>query len=371
MIPYFSPGPWHIGPFTIHAFGILVGLAIIFGVTMTQRYADKRGLSQAVISEAQIWALVVGFVLAHWVSVIFYFPERIREDPLELLYIWKGISSFGGFLGGIGGLLFYFKLKKVDVWTHFDAFGWGFAWAWILGRTGCTMAHDHPGKITDFAFSVQYPAYAGAIPGVNQPTSDVAQSALFNKTLPLVQRFDLGFYELIFAIVLVTILVIFNRKANRFAGFNVTLLALIYAPVRFFFDYLRIVDNKIFLGMTPGQLFAIALFGLGIWMLVTRLKAARTAEEAGDEGEGADAAKGKKGADAAKGKKGADATKGKKGADATKGKKGASAAKRKKGATGKATPRKKTARAGGKKTVEDGGTKSAKKRARKKVRKGR
>jgi phosphatidylglycerol:prolipoprotein diacylglycerol transferase len=297
MIPYFSPGPWSIGPFTIHAFGILVGLAIIFGVTMTQRDADKRGLSQTIISEAQIWALVVGFVMAHWVSVIFYFPERIREDPLELLWIWKGISSFGGFLGGMGGLIFYFKLKKVDVWPHIDTFGWGFAWAWILGRFGCTMAHDHPGKVTDFAFSVQYPAYAGAIPGVSQPTSDVAQTALFNKTLPLVQRFDLGFYEMIFAIVLVTILVIFNRKANRFPGFNVTMLALVYAPVRFFFDYLRIVDNKIFLGMTAGQFGAIALFGLGIWMLVTRLKATKVAEEAGGD---AALGHGDKGADEAK-----------------------------------------------------------------------
>lgn len=353
MIPYFSPGPWHIGPFTIHAFGIMVGLAIIFGVTMTQRDADKRGLSQAVISEAQIWALVVGFVMAHWVSVIFYFPERIKEDPLELLYIWKGISSFGGFLGGIGGLLFYFKLKKVDVWPHFDAFGWGFAWAWILGRLGCTMAHDHPGKVTDFVFSVQYPAFAGAIPGINQPTGDVAQSALFNRTLPLVQRFDLGFYEMIFAVTLVTILFIFNRKANRFAGFNVTMLALMYAPVRFFFDYLRIVDNKILWGMTPAQLFAIGLFGLGIWMLVTRLKAARIAEEAGDKGAG----KPKDKKAEKKANKGAD-----KGTDSRK-------AKGKKDSPGKAGSDKAPAGKGGKKNANDDATKGARKRARKKSRK--
>ncbi len=342
MIPYFNPGPWNLGPFTIHAFGILVGLAIIFGVTMTQRDADKRGLDPKIISEAQIWALVVGFVLAHWVSVIFYFPERVKEDPLELLYIWKGISSFGGFLGGIGGLLFYFKLKKVDVWPHFDAFGYGFAWAWILGRMGCTMAHDHPGKVTDFAFSVQYPAYPGAIPGVSQPTSDVAQSALLNKYVPLVQRFDLGFYELLFAISLVAILVIFNRKANRFTGFNVTMLALIYAPVRFFFDYLRIVDNKIFLGMTPGQLFAVGLFGLGIWMLVTRLKAAKAAEEAGAAPSGKPEDKAKAGSKKAKGSK-------------TQNK--------------KADTDQKPAPKAGKKDADDSPSKGARKRARKKGRK--
>ncbi len=320
MIPYFNPGPWTLGPFSIHAFGILVGLAIIFGVTMVQRDADRRGLNPQIISEAQIWALVVGFVLAHWVSVIFYFPERIKEDPLELIYIWKGISSFGGFLGGVGGLIFFLKLKKVDIWPYLDSFGWGFAWAWILGRMGCTTAHDHPGKVTDFAFSVQYPAFPGAIPGVGQPTADVSQSALLNKYLPLVQRYDLGLYELIFAVCLVTILFIFNRKSKRFPGFNVTLLALIYAPVRFFFDFLRIVDNKIFLGLTPGQLFAIALFGLGLWMLVTRTRAARARKAStqdrpddGDEAEKKTAAKkrtkpGSKGTRATSGKPSKDAS---------------------------------------------------------------
>lgn len=347
MIPYFAPGPWNIGPFTIHAFGILVGLAIIFGVTMVQRDADKRGLSQAIISEAQIWVLVVGFVLAHWVSVIFYFPERIKEDPLELLYIWKGISSFGGFLGGVLGLIFYVRLKKKDVWPFLDAFGWGFAWAWILGRMGCTVAHDHPGKVTDFFFSVQYPAFAGAIPGVSQPTNDVLPHLtsaetphhLFNKTLPLVQRYDLGFYELIFAIGLVTVLFIFNRKANRFTGFNVAVLAMVYAPVRFFFDYLRIVDNRIFLGMTPGQLGAIAVFGLGIWVLVTRLKAAKGTEGLGGDGADKDVDEGAA-SSKANGKSSAKA-----GSD-------------------KAPPRK-----SGKKTADEGASKSAKKRARKKSRK--
>lgn len=278
MIPYFSPGPWQIGPFTIHAFGILVGLAIILGVTLTGRDADKRGLSQTIISEAQIWALVVGFLMAHWVSVIFYFPERIKEDPLELLWVWKGISSFGGFLGGVGGLVFYFKLKKVDVWPHIDCFGWGFAWAWILGRLGCTTAHDHMGKVAETWFSVQYPAYQGAIPGAANPTADVGQfiDPVVNKTLPYVQRYDLGFYELIFTLVLVTFLFITNRKATKFPGYNVAILAMFYAPVRFFFDYLRVQD-KTYLGLTPGQYFAIGLFALGVWMYISRSRAARAA----------------------------------------------------------------------------------------------
>jgi phosphatidylglycerol:prolipoprotein diacylglycerol transferase len=263
---------------------------------MSQRDADKRGLSPAIVSEMQIWAIVVGFLVAHWVSVIFYFPERVLKDPLELLWVWKGISSFGGLLGGVLGLVIYLKwIKKLDVWPYIDAIAYGFAWAWVLGRMGCTTAHDHPGRVTDFWFSVSYPAYqSGATPGQMLPYDDVPRLVIpeLERALPWVQRFDLGFYEMLFALVLVTVLWTTNRHAKRFPGYNVTVLALLYAPVRFGFDFLRISD-KTYLGLTPGQYIAIGTLGLGLWMLFYRLKAAKiAAARGGADGDGGDAAPG-------------------------------------------------------------------------------
>lgn len=273
MFPYIQAGPWHLGPFTIHLFGILVGLAIILGVTMSQRDADKRGLNPLIVSEMQIWAIVVGFLVAHWFALIFYFPERVRQDPLELLWVWKGISSFGGFIGGVTGLVVYLKvIKKVDPWPHIDAIAYGFSWAWIFGRMGCTTAHDHPGRITDLAFSVSYPAFRPlATPGHVIGEAGVPQflDSTINQALPWIQRYDLGFYELFFAMGLVTILFLTNRKAKRWAGYNVAVLALLYAPVRFLFDFLRVID-KTYYGLTPGQYAAFGIFGLGIWILYFR-----------------------------------------------------------------------------------------------------
>ncbi|MDY0000959.1 MAG: prolipoprotein diacylglyceryl transferase [Polyangia bacterium] len=280
MIPYIDAGPWQLGPFTIHLFGILVGLAIIFGVTMSQRDADKRGIPPAIVSEMQIWAIVVGFLMAHWVSVIFYFPERVLKDPLELLWVWKGISSFGGIIGGALGLVIYLKwIKKLDPWPSIDAIAYGFSWAWVLGRLGCTTAHDHPGRVTDFWFSVSYPAYqSGATPAQMIPYDDVPKLYIpeLERAMPWVQRYDLGFYEMLFAVALVTILWATNRHAKRFPGFNVVVLALLYAPVRFGLDFLRISD-KTYWGLTPGQYSAIGILALGLWMLHYRLKVARAA----------------------------------------------------------------------------------------------
>jgi prolipoprotein diacylglyceryltransferase len=44
-----------------------------------------------------------------------------------------------------------------------------------------------------------------------------------------------------------------------------------YAPVRFFLDSLRVSD-PLYWGFTPGQYFSVALFLLGVFLLIRGLK---------------------------------------------------------------------------------------------------
>ncbi|WP_437593604.1 hypothetical protein [Sorangium sp. So ce1000] len=61
-------------------------------------------------------------------------------------------------------------------------------------------------------------------------------------------------------------------------------MAVLYAPVRFLLDFLRIVDVR-YAGLTPGQYGAIALFIAGLVLLIrsTRVQPApeRAREDAG------------------------------------------------------------------------------------------
>lgn len=252
MIPYWSPGPWQLGPLTIHAFGIMVGLAIIVGTAVGQRRAEKLGLHPKVFSEAVIWMFVLAFFMAHVVSVVFYFPDRLKKNPLELLMFWRGISSFGGFLGAVIALLVFIRVRRLPVWTTFDAVGYGLVHGWILGRTGCSLAHDHPGKCTNFILGIKYPDVALECPTFHA-------------------RHDLGFYEMLFTVFLTIVVVLANRK-KRFSGFTVALICLLYAPVRFMLDFLRISDKTHF-GLTAGHYFSIAVFIIGLWVLLTRRNA--------------------------------------------------------------------------------------------------
>ncbi|MCD6497587.1 MAG: prolipoprotein diacylglyceryl transferase [Deltaproteobacteria bacterium] len=257
MIPYHQIGPWHLGPLPIYPFGLLVGTAILLGTYIAQRRAEHMGIHPKLYSEALIWLFIGGFVTAHIVSVVFYFPERVRDNPLELLMFWRGISSFGGFIGGAVGLILYIKKYHLPMWTTLDATAYALVPAWILGRMGCTVAFDHPGKPTNFFLGFSNPPYP--VPA--------GYHGIYN----------LGFLEMLFTVVL-AITVYFTTRKKRFDGFILALIALSYAPVRFMLDSLRIVDAK-YLGLTPGQYFSILLFALGIWIAYTRMKAAPEAFE--------------------------------------------------------------------------------------------
>ncbi|MCB9557423.1 MAG: prolipoprotein diacylglyceryl transferase [Deltaproteobacteria bacterium] len=255
VIPYI-----HINKFGfIEPFGLLVGIGIALGYLLGRRRARLTGLDPNLCADGMVWTVVTGFVVAHLVSVIFYFPEKILSDPLVLLKFWAGISSFGGFIGGAAGAFIFFKRNNASVLKYADAIIFGLVPGWFFGRLGCTIASDHIGKPTDFVLGFQYPK-------VFRRTTD---GRLLGGT-----RHNLGFYEMLYTIVLNAVL--YATKGIRpIHGFHPALVLMLYAPVRFALDTLR-DEDKLYLGYTPGQYFAggMFLFAAGLILYGIRLRKA-------------------------------------------------------------------------------------------------
>jgi phosphatidylglycerol---prolipoprotein diacylglyceryl transferase len=231
-LPYLRIPEYNLfGFLPLQAFGLLVGLALVVGFLLGKRRARLTGLDPNIAGDGVVWAAVVGFVVAHLVSVVFYFPHRILENPWVLLAIWSGLSSFGGFLGGVIGAIWIFKRSGVPVLPYCDAVGFGLIPGWIFGRLGCTVVFDHPGKPTEFILGMMHPRY-GVI-------------------------HNLGLYEMLFTIFL-TAVIYGLRNVRPIWGFHYVLVLYLYAPVRFAFDSFRVVDKKYF-GFTPGQYFAVVM----------------------------------------------------------------------------------------------------------------
>jgi phosphatidylglycerol:prolipoprotein diacylglycerol transferase len=268
IIPYinipplhiFGPGqlgPIHVGELSIKPFGTLVAIGVYVGTEIVRRQGERYGLDAKALSSFVFYILVAGFIGGHVLDSIFYHPDFVAKDPMSLVRIWDGQSSFGGFTGAVIGF-FYWKYKfRGDAMTYVDVVASAFPTAWVFGRSGCSVAHDHPGMLSDAWFAVQYPGGA---------------------------RFDLGLYEMLFTIPL-AITFLFLMRKPRPPGFFLGLMCLAYGPTRFALDFLRVHEGEFgqadprYGMLTPAQWGCLGIMFAGIYLVNRAAKLAERGSE--------------------------------------------------------------------------------------------
>jgi phosphatidylglycerol---prolipoprotein diacylglyceryl transferase len=247
--PYDGPLALTLGPLHFPLFGLLVVTGVFVGHAIVLRLAAERRISLDVMRDAAAWAVGAGFVGAHLVDVLFYHPERLERDGLlALVRIWDGISSYGGFLGALVGVGFFFRRRRERWWTHADLLVQGLVAGWVFGRLGCTLTSDHLGRLTSFALAF---SYAGGA------------------------RHNVGFYELLLTLFVLVPAIFVVRRAEKRDGYRpgiyVAVLVALYAPARFALDFLRATDiaapDPRWLGLTTAQYFSIAAFAFAVYAL--------------------------------------------------------------------------------------------------------
>jgi phosphatidylglycerol:prolipoprotein diacylglycerol transferase len=286
MIPYLYIPDLRVGPLALHPFGILVAIAVFVGTSLARFRARRVGIDLAQFGGFMTSVVVFGFVGGHVIDAMLYEPRETLAHPLHLLALWDGQGSFGGFIGAVIGAF---------VWKHFELVPWRrvscvdvprlarraspqailgladvvlsvFPVAWVIGRMGCAVAHDHPG-VRASARSIFAVAY-GPCDAEHVMHGPLGIELRFGDA----PRYDLGTLELLVAAVL-AIAVVLSWGRVRKPGFYVAMVPLAYAPVRFMLDFLRIGPSEggdmRYGGLTPAQwscaaLFVLTLAGMGI-----------------------------------------------------------------------------------------------------------
>lgn len=264
MIPYVEQPSLRLGPLTIHAFGVIVAAAVAAGFGLGRWRFRRLGLDPR-IGEGLAWyVVVVGFLAAHVFSVLFYFPGEVVENPLVLLKVWEDISSFGSILGGLLAVWLYFRVKAPNVdratrWAYLDVVAFVFPLSLAIGRIACSLAHDHPGTVTNFPLAVSLESsaardYIGAV------YRDAGRLAELPPAPMLAQLgfHDLGWYEFLYLSLVVVPATLFLSRTPRPLGAFLILFILLYMPVRFALDFLRVSDAR-YAGLTPAQWVALAV----------------------------------------------------------------------------------------------------------------
>lgn len=258
VIPFLEQPSVSLGPLTIHAFGVIVAISVIVGVELGRPRFRRFGLDSS-IGEGLAWyAIIGGFLGAHLFSVLLYFPSEVVRNPLVLLKVWEDISSFGGMLGGLAGVWLYLQwrastLRPSERWAYADVIAFVFPFALAVGRIACSLAHDHPGTITTFPLAVSLDTEAARdyIIDVYRSVGRVAEMPPAS-ALPRFGFHDLGWYELLYLALVVAPAMVLADRTPRRPGTFLSLFILLYMPMRFALDVLRVADAR-YAGLTPAQ----------------------------------------------------------------------------------------------------------------------
>jgi len=239
-----------LGTIKLQVFGPLVITGVLLGIRRCLAFAKGRNIDEFVARDVMFYALISGFIISHWVSVIFYFWDDVVANPILLLQVWNGLSSVGGFFGGMVGVLWFLTREKQPFLTFIDMLTFGMLVGFTFGRLGCTLVHDHPGLVVDSSHAL----YGLAVHGWKG--SQVA-------------RWDLGLFEFVFLVPLALYFHLIYDWKNAHPGKLVGTVCLFYGPYRLFLDTMRIQDTR-YLGLTTAQYFTLAIIALGIYFRFLR-----------------------------------------------------------------------------------------------------
>lgn len=238
-----------IGKFTIHGYGLMIGLGFLLAVLVGCYRAKRYGLSDDHLINIAISVLLFGFLGGKLLFIIVEFPTFL-QNPLAVIGS-EGFVVYGGIMSGILTIYIYCKIKKLTFLSYFDVLAPSVAINQALGRVGCFMAGCCYGRQTDCAIGVVFPEGALAPAGV--------------RLLPT-QLFSAG-GDLLLAIGLI----LYARRA-KYRGNISALYLLFYSIGRFVIEIFRNDDRGAVGALSTSQFISIFMFLFAVGFIVYNCK---------------------------------------------------------------------------------------------------
>ncbi|HEX9790489.1 MAG TPA: prolipoprotein diacylglyceryl transferase [Kiloniellales bacterium] len=250
--PAFDPIAISIGPFAIRWYA----LAYIAGILLAWRYCRWLAsrppvrLSARAIDDFLFWAtigIVIGGRLGY---VLFYKPGYYLENPLEIVFLWRGGMSFhGGLLGVFAAVVFFARSQNIHFTVLSDIVAAAAPIGLFLGRIANFVNGELFGRPTDVAWGMVFPAGG---PVVRHP-SQIYESGLEGIALFIV------------------LFILVRLGALRDGGMLTGAFLVGYALARFISELFREPDLHIgFLagGITMGQVLSLPMLLAGVGFIV-------------------------------------------------------------------------------------------------------
>jgi phosphatidylglycerol:prolipoprotein diacylglycerol transferase len=151
-----SPGAiaFQIGPIVVRWYGVLMATAIVLGLWLGHRSAQREGLPADDFISVGQWAILAGLVGARLYEVIFNWDYYGRY-PVKIIAVWEGgLAIHGGLIAGplVGAWLAY--TRKIPVLRGLDVAAPSIAIGQAIGRWGNFFNEEAFGRPTDLPWKL-------------------------------------------------------------------------------------------------------------------------------------------------------------------------------------------------------------------------
>jgi prolipoprotein diacylglyceryltransferase len=237
LIPCWTQPALHLGPFTLYAHGTLLVLGTVVGSVIFVSYSQALSLHKRAALGIVLVFVLIGLLASH-------LTYSILEDRSSLFEL-QGISSLGGILASLLGVILFTVRYRESRWRWFDAAASAGVCGALIARLGCFLAHDRIGVRTSFWLAVN--CFDGS-------------------------HYDLALLEMIFLALCLSLLIWFGRRRWRPSdGTIFSTVAVSYGLLRFALGQLNEGEQR-YVGLLPEQFFALILVAAGAvcWLLSRR-----------------------------------------------------------------------------------------------------
>ena len=146
-----------IGNFGIALYGIVIGLGMILGLTLSANVAKKTGHDPDVIWDLAAPLLIFGIMGARIYYVIFMW-DYYKDNPIQILNLrGGGLAIYGGIIAGVLTLYIYCKIKKQKFPLILDFVMYGLLVGQIMGRWGNFFNREVFGEYTNNLLAMRIP----------------------------------------------------------------------------------------------------------------------------------------------------------------------------------------------------------------------
>ncbi|MCO5052243.1 MAG: prolipoprotein diacylglyceryl transferase [Verrucomicrobiae bacterium] len=242
-----QPIAFHLGPVTVHWFGICIAAAFFAGMWTAVRRAPRIGVPGELVADLVVPWLLLGSVLgARIMFVTTYWSDEFTGKPWwEMFMIQRGgLVFYGGLIGAAITVIAFARIKKIPLWKLADILAPSIALGSVFGRIGCLMNGCCFGRACEMPWAIRFPA-----DHVTQGLP-IHPTQIYDALLNLALYFGLAW------------LFRFRRK---FDGQIFAMYLMCYAVTRSTVEFFRgdYPDGHLHNGLTPAHLISIGIFVAG------------------------------------------------------------------------------------------------------------